>query len=110
MPSEDIITLLATGTTRNELTGDDAGSVAAGKAAGLLLKNLQKKSNEAEGDPTLLDLLEDRTELVLGRVNQETGEQTFGGKIRLWRQLFFVGDVDQQSDYRALLKYVFQFE
>jgi hypothetical protein len=110
MPSEDIITLLATGTTRNELTGDDAGSVAAGKAAGLLLKNLQKKSNEAEGDPTLLDLLEDRTELVLGRVNQETGEQTFGGKIRLWKQLFFVGDVDQQSDYRALLKYVFQFE
>ena len=110
MPSEDIITLLATGTTRNELVGDDAGSVAAGKAAGLFLKNLQKKSNEAEGDPTLLDLLEERTELELGRVNQETGEQTFGGKIRLWKQLFFVGDVDQQSDYRALLKYVFQFE
>lgn len=110
MPSEDIITLLATGTTRNELVGDDAGSVAAGKAAGLFLKNLQKKSNEADGDPTLLDLLEERTELELGRVNQETGEQTFGGKIRLWKQLFFVGDVDQQSDYRALLKYVFQFE
>lgn len=110
MPGEDIITLLATGTTRNELVGDDAGTVAAGKAAGLLLKNLQKKSNEAEGDPTLLDLLEERTELELGRVNQETGEQTFGGKIRLWKQLFFVGDVDQQSDYRALLKYVFQFE
>jgi hypothetical protein len=46
----------------------------------------------------------------LGRVNQETGEQTFGGKIRLWKQLFFVGDVDAQSDYRALLKYVFRFE
>lgn len=110
MPSEDIMTLLATGTTRDELTGGDPGSMAAGKAAGLLLKNLQKKSNEAEGDPTLLDLLEDRTELELGRVNQETGEQTFGGKIRLWKQLFFVGDVDAQSDYRALLKYVFRFE
>lgn len=110
MPSEDILTLLATGTTRNELVGDDAGTVAAGKAAGLFLKNLQKKSNEAEGDPTLLDLLEERTELELGRVNPETGEQTFGGKIRLWKQLFFVGDVDQQSDYRALLKYVFRFE
>ena len=110
LPSEDIMTLLATGTTRDELTGGDPGSMAAGKAAGLLFKNLQKKSNEAEGDPTLLDLLEDRTELELGRVNQETGEQTFGGKIRLWRQLFFVGDVDAQSDYRALLKYVFRFE
>jgi hypothetical protein len=101
LPSEDIMTLLATGTTRDDLTGGDPGSMAAGKAAGLLFKNLQKKSNEADGDPTLLDL---------GRVNQETGEQTFGGKIRLWRQLFFVGDVDAQSDYRALLKYVFRFE
>ena len=110
LPSEDIMTLLATGTTRDELTGGDPGSMAAGKAAGLLFKNLQKKSNEADGDPTLLDLLEDRTELELGRVNQETGEQTFGGKIRLWKQLFFVGDVDAQSDYRALLKYVFRFE
>lgn len=110
LPSEDIMTLLATGTTRDDLTGGDPGSMAAGKAAGLLFKNLQKKSNEADGDPTLLDLLEDRTELELGRVNQETGEQTFGGKIRLWRQLFFVGDVDAQSDYRALLKYVFRFE
>lgn len=110
LPSEDIMTLIATGTTRDELTGGDPGSMAAGKAAGLLLKNLQKKSNEADGDPTLLDLLEDRTELELGRVNQETGEQTFGGKIRLWKQLFFVGDVDAQSDYRALLKYVFRFE
>jgi translocation and assembly module TamB len=110
LPSEDIMTLLATGTTRDELTGGDPGSMAAGKAAGLLFKNLQKKSNEVEGDPTLLDLLEDRTELELGRVNQETGEQTFGGKIRLWKQLFFVGDVDAQSDYRALLKYVFRFE
>ncbi len=110
LPSEDILTLIATGTTRDELVGGDAESLAAGKAAGLLLKNLRKKSNEAEADPTLLDLLEERTELELGRVNQETGEQTFGGKIRLWKQLFFVGDVDQQSDYRALLKYVFRFE
>jgi len=110
LPSEDIMTLIATGTTRDELVGADAESVAAGKAAGLLLKNLRKKSNEADADPTLLDLLEERTELELGRVNPETGEQTFGGNIRLWKQLFFVGDVDQQSDYRALLKYVFRFK
>jgi len=110
LPSEDIITLTATGTTRDELVGDDPGSMAAGKAAGLLFKNLQKKGNAVDGDPTLLDLLEERTELELGRVNQETGEQTFGGKIRLWKQLFFVGDVDAQSDYRALVKYIFRFE
>lgn len=110
LPSEDILTLIATGTTRDELLGSDAESLAAGKAAGLLLQKLREKSHEADADPTLLDFLEERTELELGRVNQETGEQTFGGRIRLWKQLFFVGDVDQQSDYRALLKYVFRFE
>ncbi len=110
LPAEDIMTLLATGTTRSEMVGDEAGSVAATKAAELLLKNLRQKSNQADAEPTLLDLLEERTELEMGRVNQETGQQTFGGKIRLWRQLFFVGDVDAGSDYRALLKYVFRLE
>ncbi len=110
LPSEDIMTLLVTGTTRSELTGGDPGSLAAGKAAGLLLKNLRQKSNKVDGERTLLDALEERTELELGRVNQETGEQTFGGRIRLWKQLFFVGDVDVESDYRALLKYVFRLE
>jgi len=109
MPSEDIITLLATGTTRDALVGEDPGSMAASRAATLFLKNLRKSDNKIEGDPTLLDELEKRTELELGRVNQETSEQTFGGKIRLWKQLFFVGDVDADSDYRALLKYVFSF-
>lgn len=109
LPSEDIMTLIATGTTRDALVGGDTESLAMGKAAGLLLKNLQQKSNKIDSDPTLLDLLDERTELELGRVNQETGEQTFGGKIRLWKQLFFAGDVSQQNDYRALLKYVFRF-
>lgn len=109
MPSEDIITLLATGTTRDELIGEDPGSMAASKAATLFFKNLRKTDNKLEGEPTLLDELEERTELELGQVNQETGEQTFGGKIRLWKQLFFVGDVSADSDYRALLKYVFSF-
>lgn len=109
LPTEDIMTLLVTGTTRSELTEGDA-SLAAGKAAGLLLKNLRQKSNRVDGERTLLDALEERTELELGRVNPETGEQTFGGRIRLWKQLFFVGDVDVDSDYRALLKYVFRLE
>lgn len=110
LASEDILTLLATGTTRDELVSEDAGSMAATKAATLLFRNLQQANDRAGADPTFLDLLEDRTELELGRVNQETGEQTFGGKVRLWKQLFLAGDVDVNSNYRALLKYVFRFE
>ena len=103
------MTLLATGSVRSDLVGDDAGSVAASKAAKLFLKNIRKSSAKADKERSLLDALEERTELELGGVNPETGDQTFGGKIRLWKQLFFVGDVDKESDYRALLKYVFRF-
>lgn len=109
LPSEDIMTLLATGSVRSDLVGDDAGSVAASKAAKLFLKNIRKSSAKADKERSLLDALEERTELELGGVNPETGDQTFGGKIRLWKQLFFVGDVNKESDYRALLKYVFRF-
>jgi len=109
MPSEDIMTLLATGTTRSELIGEDAGSKAASKAATLFFKNLRKVSAAETGGSSLLDELEERTELDMGGVNPETGEHTFGGKIRLWKQLFFVGDVTRTSNYRAFLKYVFRF-
>lgn len=110
LPSEDIITLLATGTVRSELIGGDVTRTAASKAASLFLKNLRKASAEADREPNLFDDLRDRTELEIGRVNPDTGTQTFGGKIRLWRQLFFVGDVDRENDYRALLKYIFSLD
>jgi autotransporter translocation and assembly factor TamB len=110
LPSEDIITLLATGTVRSELIGGDATRMAASKAASLFLKNLRKASAEADRESNLFDDLRERTELEIGRVNPDTGTQTFGGKIRLWRQLFFVGDVDRENDYRALLKYIFSLD
>ncbi|MDF1823925.1 MAG: translocation/assembly module TamB domain-containing protein [Verrucomicrobiales bacterium] len=109
LPSEDLMTLLVTGTTRDALTGGDVGSLAASKAATLLFKNMRKASNKADTEPSLLDTLQERTELDIGGINPETGVQTVGGKIRLWKQLFFVGDVDAENDYRALLKYVFRF-
>ncbi|MEM6278657.1 MAG: translocation/assembly module TamB domain-containing protein [Verrucomicrobiota bacterium] len=109
LPSEDLLTLLVTGTTRSDLVGGDTGSLAASKAATLLLKNFQKASAKADSEPSLLDALRERTELEIGGVNPETGAETIGGKIRLWKQLFFVGDVDSENDYRALLKYVFRF-
>jgi len=109
LPTEDLTTLLITGTTRDALIGGDTGSLAASKAATLLFKNMRKASAAADSEPTLLDELEERTELDIGGINPETGAQSVGGKIRLWKQLFFVGDVDAENDYRALLKYVFRF-
>ena len=110
LPAEDIMTLLASGSVRSDLTGSDASKLAASKAASLFIKNLRKSSAAADKPPTVLDHLRDRTELDLGKTNPETGTRTFGGRIRLWKDLFFVGDVDMENDYRALLKYVFRFQ
>lgn len=109
LPPEDILTLVATGTTRDELTGGDPGALAASKAATLLFKNLRKADTNLNREPNLIDELNERTELAIGGINPETGAETIGGKIRLWKQLFFVGNVDAQNDYRAVLKYVFRF-
>ena len=68
-----------------------------------------RKSKATSGqEPNLLDNLQERTELEIGGVNPETGEHTIAGKVRLWKQLFFVGDVSSNNDYRAILKYVFR--
>jgi len=109
LPSEDLLSLLVTGSTRNEMLGAEAGSVAASRAATLLLRNLTRARDAADREPTLFDQLEDRTELDIRGINPETGAETVGGRIRLWRQLFFVGNVDTESDYRAVLKYVFRY-
>ncbi|MEM7601337.1 MAG: translocation/assembly module TamB domain-containing protein, partial [Verrucomicrobiota bacterium] len=109
LPTEDLMTLLVAGTTRDALIGGNTGSLAASKAATLLFKNMRKASAAADSEPSLLDNLQERTELDIGGINPETGAQTVAGKVRLWKQLFFVGDVDAENDYRALLKYVFRF-
>jgi len=107
LANEDIISLLATGATRDELTGG-SGSVVASKAALLFLKKLRQDGIDPDDEESFLDQLNQRTTFDIGQTDARTGEQTVAGRIRLFRQLYLVANVSAQGDYRGLLKYIFK--
>lgn len=108
LPNEDIISLLATGATREELAGG-GGGVAASKAAQLFLKKIRQETIDPDDEPSFLQELDERTTVDIGQTDARTGEQTVAGRIRLFKELYFVADVSQEGEYRGLLKYIFKF-
>ena len=108
LANEDIISLLATGATRDELTGG-SGSVVASKAALLFLRKLRQDDIDPDDEESFLDELNQRTTFDIGQTDARTGEQTVAGRVRLFRQLYLVANVSAESDYRGLLKYIFKF-
>ncbi len=107
LSNEDIISLLATGATREELTSG-GGAVAASKAAQLFLKKLRQDNIDPDDEPGFLEELDERTTLDVGQTDPRTGTQTIAGRIRLFRQLYLAANVSPEGDYRGLLKYVFK--
>src|SRR5205814_456331 len=72
LPQEEIISLLATGTTRQELTGDS--SVLAGRAAMLLVQQLYVKIFK-KGQAAQSNSVYDRLDLDSGQVDPHTGRR-----------------------------------
>ena len=88
LPQEDIISLLATGTTISELTGNS--EVLAGRAASLLFQQLYHKifKNKAPGEnvPVL-----NRFEVEAGNVDSRTGRQEIAAKVQNQREHLSAG-------------------
>jgi autotransporter translocation and assembly factor TamB len=106
LPQEEIISLLATGTTREELTG--GGNVLASRAALLLVKQLYTKFFK-KGQPTKSDSFLSRLDVELGGTDQRTGKQTATAKFKVSDNVMLVGDVGVAGDYRGQVKYVIRF-
>ncbi|HAF03653.1 MAG TPA: hypothetical protein DCG89_07640, partial [Spartobacteria bacterium] len=70
LPQEEIISLLATGTTREELTGSN--NVLAGRAATLLVQQLYRKIFK-KGQATQSNSIFDRLDWDAGTVDPRTG-------------------------------------
>jgi autotransporter translocation and assembly factor TamB len=106
LPQEEIISLLATGTTREQLTG--SGNVLAGRAAMLLVQQLYvkifKKGEAAQPNPVF-----DRLDLDLGQVDPRTGQRQAIARIRVSDQLMLVGNVEVGGDFRGMVKYLIRF-
>jgi hypothetical protein len=108
LPQEEIISLLATGTTREELVS--GGNVLAGRAAILLFQQLYRsifKRGEPEGGQG--DSIFDRLDLDIGQVDPRTGQQSATARYRINRRWMVIGTVGVEGDFRGVVRYVLQF-
>jgi hypothetical protein len=106
LPQEEIISLIATGATRGELSG--RGNVLAGRAAMLLVQQLYRKIFK-KGEPTQSNEFFNRLDLDVGAVDPRTGRQQVSARFKISDQFVLVGDVGVGGDYRGMLKYLIRF-
>jgi hypothetical protein len=106
LPQEEIISLLATGTTREELMG--GGNVLAGRALMLLGQQLYHKMFK-KGQPTQTNSVFDRLQVDVGNVDPRTGQQTATARYRVNEKVLVIGDIGVQGDFRGTVKYLIRF-
>jgi autotransporter translocation and assembly factor TamB len=106
LPQEEIISLLATGTTREELTGSN--NVLAGRAAMLLGQQLYRKIFK-KGQATQTNSVFERLDVDVGTVDPRTGQQQATARLKINDQWVVVGDIGVGGDYRGMLKYLIRF-
>jgi autotransporter translocation and assembly factor TamB len=105
LPQEEIISLIATGATRQELSGTN---VLAGRAAMLLVQQLYQKIVK-KGEPTQGNTFFNRMDLDLGTVDPRTGQQQATARFKINDRLVLTGDVGVRGDFRGTLKYLIRF-
>ena len=106
LAQEEIISLIATGATRSELSG--RGNVLAGRAAMLLVQQLYRKVFK-KGEPTQSNTVFNRLDLDVGTVDPRTGRQQVSARFKISDQFVLVGDVGLGGEYRGMLKYLIRF-
>jgi autotransporter translocation and assembly factor TamB len=107
LPQEEIISLLATGTTREELLGGN--NVLAGRAAMLLVQQLYRKVFK-KGETAQSGSVFDRLQLDVGNVDPRTGQQTASARFKLNEKFVLIGDLAVGGDFRGIVKYLIRFK
>jgi len=106
LAQEEIISLIATGATRAELSG--GSNVLAGRAAMLLVQQLYRKVFK-KGEPIQSNAFFNRLDLDVGLVDPRTGRQQASARFRINDQLVIVGDLGVGGDFRGMLRYLIRF-
>jgi autotransporter translocation and assembly factor TamB len=106
LPQEEIISLIATGATREELSGNN--NVLAGRAAMLLVQQLYRKIVK-KGEPTQSNAFFNRLDLNVGTIDPRTGQQQATARFKINDRLVLTGDVGVRGDFRGTLKYLIRF-
>ena len=106
LAQEEIISLIATGATRSELSG--GSNVLAGRAAMLLVQQLYRKIFK-KGEQAQSNAFFNRLDLDVGLIDPRTGRQQASARFRINDQFVIVGDLGVGGDFRGMLKYLIRF-
>src|SRR5207244_154037 len=88
LPQEDILSLLATGTTTEELTGH--GDVLAGRAAVLVVQKFYRKIFKKK-EPAENESLLSRFQVEAGGVDPRTGKQEVSARFKVAEKFYLIG-------------------
>ncbi|PYJ76077.1 MAG: hypothetical protein DME69_13715, partial [Verrucomicrobia bacterium] len=106
LAQEEIISLIATGATREELSGNS--NVLAGRAAMLLVQQLYRKIFK-KGEPAQSNTVFNRLDVDVGAVDPRTGQQEVSARFKINDHFVIVGDIGVGGDYRGIVKYLIRF-
>ena len=107
LPQEEIISLLATGTTREELAS--GGNVLAGRALMLVGQQLYQKVFKKGQSSGNTNSVFDRLQVDVGGTDPRTGQQTATARYRATDQVQLIGEIGVQGDFRGTVKYLVRF-
>ena len=105
LPEEDIISLIVTGATREQLETSGQGQAMA-KGGKLLLEKMRQDMGLSSAEKMLIPR---NLTFDIGGVNQRTGEPTATAKLKLRKRIFVLGNVDTEGQYRGVLKWAIRF-
>jgi hypothetical protein len=108
LPQMEIVSLIATGSTTQELSGDP--NVLAGRAAILLLQKIYRSVFRRNKPPAASDSFLSRVQFDLGAIDARTGKQTATLSIPLSDQLVLVGGLGVGGNFRGQIKYLLRFK
>ncbi len=107
LAQEQILTLLATGATLDELRGD-TGALA-GKAAILAAQSLWRKIFKTQEPPPGDEHLRDRFDVDIGATDPRTGKQAVTAQFRITDRVTLVSDFDSEGNFRGQVRYLIRF-
>ncbi len=107
LPESDIVSLIATGATTDELGRDP--NVLAGRAAILLVRRLSDKFFPRRGPPADDGSFLDRFDFDFGAVDPKTGRQSASVRVPLTENFLLMGGLDVTGNVRGRLGYFIRF-
>ena len=106
LTQQDIVSLLATGATTQELTGN--GDVLAGRAASLLFQKVYRKFFKSKS-PSENESFADKISVDAGGIDPRTGKQEVTSTVKLSDKVQVQGGLDVQGYLRGEVKYLIRF-